>query len=211
MTVVVNPAGSSTVIYSRSGTAVISLTPTGSDQTGAAAISTPAGRAVLVCAYTGSGGGVVLPSSPEIGDVVEVYPFNDAGSEMVVYPSTGKGIGARDVNVGVPITSGGLYRYVAIDRWGEVSVNSGNGGSGMKLKFGYYPDMVLVAAGLGISKVFWYTDIPGGTAFNVWVVTKNSYLLSYFEGTGNIPATFSADFPAAVQVTDVHGFDNGLI
>lgn len=95
MTTVVDPLGTPTPIYNRSGVAIIpSLTAQGTTSSDAAIIPTVSGHTVVIVSAAGhSGYGVMLPSGADIGDVVELYCANlngSAASAILAYAPSGE-------------------------------------------------------------------------------------------------------------------------
>lgn len=93
MTVIVNPSGSPTVVYSESGTTIDSITSAGTTQGTATPIVRYSEWTVVVVAngagFGVSGSGCVLPANAQIGDVVETHFPGPGGATAWLYPSSG--------------------------------------------------------------------------------------------------------------------------
>lgn len=123
MTTVVNPTSTPTAVFNRSGTAVLSLAGSGNSQTSAASAVIPSicGHLVLLVDTTGSDFAVMLPSSPDVGDVVEVYAVGTHAAN--VFPQSGgqiSQIGANNQAIVDPTVNGVWFRYLGNNSWGSI-------------------------------------------------------------------------------------------
>lgn len=118
MTTVVDPLGSPSVVYNRSGTAIVGLsggaTATSAAGSGIGDDANPIVRvsqttAALVLTSFGPTHNCLarLPDDAEIGDVVEVYqdPASSASS-VQVFPNIGEAIGNNPVSTGTNHSAG---------------------------------------------------------------------------------------------------------
>lgn len=117
MVTVVDPNGTPSPIYTRSGTTIDTVIPAGTTQGTATPIVTVCGRSIIVCPnYVAENAGVILPSSVDIGDVVEFYY---EGYPVKIYPDSGSQINTHGSDV--PIQPGGngniLIRKITSDQW----------------------------------------------------------------------------------------------
>lgn len=118
MTTIVDPSGTPSVIYNRSGTTVVDLVGNGSTQGGATSIPRSSGVTIALVDATAGNTSVVLPDDAQIGDVVEVYSLNDFNSSAAdVFPPSGERINqlAQDLSIGV---YGAIFRKLTATRWG---------------------------------------------------------------------------------------------
>lgn len=120
MTTIVDPSGTPSVVYNKSGTTVVAVTAHGTDQTGAASIPRLSGVTVAVLSIPDdSNYAVKLPGDAEIGDVVEVYAssnfnvFADVGSTILGISSTAE-VGPETAGMGF------RFRKVGSSSWGAV-------------------------------------------------------------------------------------------
>lgn len=115
MTTIINPAGSPTIVYNKSGTTIVSVTANGETQADATSIPRLSGVTVAnVTLPDSSNLSVKLPSDAEIGDVVEVY-----GPGFNVFPESGSTIVGGFVNDKiVPLQNGLIFRKLGPTLWG---------------------------------------------------------------------------------------------
>jgi hypothetical protein len=142
MTTVVDPLGSPSMIYNRSGTAIVAMaggaTATSAAGSGIGDDANPIPRvcqttvAMVLTSFGPTHNALArLPEDAEIGDVVEVYqdPASSASSPKI-FPNTGEAIGNNPVstgtnsNAGVTISpnsaglvGGVLFRKVSSTQW----------------------------------------------------------------------------------------------
>ena len=138
MTTVIDPLGTPSPVYNRSGTVILAVTPgatSGSTQGSAIGnngtpIPSVAQETVVTVATSFSSGAwntvVLLPSAAEIGDVVEVYTIPDVSfAQAVVFPNVGESIAALPAStgtndaagIGTGTTSGIRLRKVSSTLW----------------------------------------------------------------------------------------------
>lgn len=118
MATIVNPSGTPTIIYNRSGTTIVTVTPTGNNsQAGAAAIPRSSGRTVALCAPSAGQNSVIMPSDAEVGDIVEVYTTSNA-TNLNVFPQSGGSLGLAGANASIPLQDSGRFlRYIGSSNW----------------------------------------------------------------------------------------------
>jgi hypothetical protein len=138
MTTVVDPLGTPSVTFNRSGTTIVSVAggqTAGSTRGGSGDEANPIPRVcettvVMALGTTGPGGThnilFRLPDDAEIGDVVEVYldPASTDGS-AILFPNVGEAIGNRpvssgsntDTGISVPATTRSVLRKVSASLW----------------------------------------------------------------------------------------------
>jgi hypothetical protein len=115
MTTVVDPLGTPTVIYNRSGTAIVTMMG-GTAFNGAAGNDAPpitrVSQVTVVLVETSVVPGVGyniyarLPADAEIGDVVEVYAPPPQATNPRVFPNVGESIVPRPVSTGTNYAAG---------------------------------------------------------------------------------------------------------
>lgn len=116
MTTVVDPVGTPVPVYTRSGTTVLSIAGSGTSQGAATSIPAVSGWTVAVLTGVSPDRAFKLPSSPQVGDVVEVHAQDQDGS--LLFPSSGMAIGTKGTNQSLEIQNGGaLLRYVDTNLW----------------------------------------------------------------------------------------------
>lgn len=110
MTTIVDPSGTPAPVYNKSGLTIGTITPTGVSQGAAAPITAYASHTVLV-AYNAMGGGyaVLLPSTAEIGDVVEIH--GQGNQTFDVYPESGSSIDNGSANTPLSGLGAGYTPY----------------------------------------------------------------------------------------------------
>lgn len=127
MATITDPSGSPVIVYNRSGKTVVSVTANGTSSGAAAVIpSIVAKYTVVLVAADPQGmpnGAVMLPSNPEIGDIVKVCVMpNSAGAGPLVsvyapgttqFAITGSG-SAGPVHVGAPSQE---FSYLSPSLW----------------------------------------------------------------------------------------------
>ena len=88
MTTVVDPTGTTSAIFNRGGTAMISVSAAGSLPTDATVIPHVSGHTIVLGTATSSDQGFIFDSAFEVGDVVEIYMVS--GSTLAeIYPQSG--------------------------------------------------------------------------------------------------------------------------
>lgn len=90
MATILDPGGTPSIVYNKSGTVVVEVTAAGAIIANAAPIPYYAGRTIALCTpLNASNYYVCLPTGAEIGDIVEVYSTVVAGGQdlSVVAPS----------------------------------------------------------------------------------------------------------------------------
>lgn len=116
MTTVTDPGGTPVVIYNRDGVTIDSITAAGTNSASAAVIPRYCAHSVIIASSaSGSGDGIRLSSSSEVGDVVEIYWDLNTGQGLV-YPPTGESIN----NAGSNVSSSAqrhLLRKVSATEW----------------------------------------------------------------------------------------------
>lgn len=132
MTTIVDPVGTPSAIYNRSGTAVVSFAPAAIDTSvspiGDTATEIPRVSQTTIALVTAASDAftVRLPTDAEVGDVVEVYYIPDStspGPAVVVFPPTGEQIAAKAVSTGtnnaasVSAGFGSIFRKVTSAVW----------------------------------------------------------------------------------------------
>lgn len=118
MTTVVDPLGTPSPIYNRNGVTIVNVAAGGSGQSDATPIPAVSGHTVALVG--GSGGGVLLPSGSDIGDVVEVYivpPDNEAR----VFPASGETLNSGvQPNIALTVSLGGYFRKTSSTNWQSI-------------------------------------------------------------------------------------------
>lgn len=94
-------------MYSRSGVTLDAISPSGTTQATAAPVTANSGHAVLVAGGSLGGLGVLLPSTAEVGDVVEIYGAIDSFT-FDVYPEPGATINGGAVDAPTSALPSGL-------------------------------------------------------------------------------------------------------
>lgn len=121
MVTVVSPASSPVPVYNRSGATVSVVTATGADDPATAAqiVAYSGWTIVVATGAANTAPGVVLPVSPDVGDVVEIYaPDSANGVEVVVWETTSSVVGLTNLQ---RASIGTLFRYLgATYGWGFV-------------------------------------------------------------------------------------------
>lgn len=122
MTTTVDPFGTPSVTYNRSGVSIVSVAANGNTQATATEIPAASGHTVaIITGITDNQHlGVLLPSDAEIGDVVEIYiDPSTTGNSTTVYPPSGESIGkaTADLSFGVSGNAGALFRKVSPTNW----------------------------------------------------------------------------------------------
>lgn len=115
MTTIVDPSGSPSVVYNRSGTTIIPVTASGTTQGAATEIPNISGeQVIMVTVSSGSHYAVKLNASADIGTVVEVYQASGPVAFHVFAPTS------QSINgdTGADITGIGVrFRKVASTDW----------------------------------------------------------------------------------------------
>ena len=128
MTTVVDPSGTPSPVYNKSGTTVIEMAATGLNQAGAAPIVALSGHTVVLATPSAdengdhTGDGVALPSAAVIGDVVEVY-IGTVNLFVKVYPPSGNNLNLASngvVKVDRGTAPGAIFRKVTSNGWWSV-------------------------------------------------------------------------------------------
>lgn len=120
MMTVVDPGGTPTPVYNQDGVTIAAITATASPGSPTPIVSYSVTTVVLVTA-TNTSDAVILPSSAQIGDVVEIGVSSGNGFATVV-PDSGSEINGNGTNVGVHIRSGILRKLSATKWYGPVVV-----------------------------------------------------------------------------------------
>lgn len=120
MTTIIDPAGTPTVVYNKSGKNIQFLSV--SQGGGIVDIERVSGETVCVATATGnpssSTDGVRLPASSDIGDVVEVYNISASSVVVPVHTPLGETIaGTVFTTVGSPQTNGIRLVKITSDSW----------------------------------------------------------------------------------------------
>jgi hypothetical protein len=112
LTVIVNPSGTPSIVYSEEGTTIDSLTAAGTNQSTAAPIVRYSKLTVVILSQDGlNAGGVTLPTDSEVGDVVECHAVN----AVVIYPPSGASLNGSTSNT--VVIGNASFRLVAADTW----------------------------------------------------------------------------------------------
>lgn len=116
MTTITDPAGSPAVVYNRSGTTIVNLTANGTSSGTATVIPAASKETVAVVTTDSSNKAVILPPSPEIGDLVKVFGAPGISAPVSIFPPSGMSFASAGAG---PITllSGGNFRYLAANTW----------------------------------------------------------------------------------------------
>lgn len=124
MTTVVDPAGTPVPIFTRSGTTIVEVLASGTTQGSGALIPNASGYTVAVCKTDNNGGknAVVLPTSAEIGDLVEIHAVAlpaTGGVNLFVFPPSGETIdeGAANAAAGWNGPYSRLFRKMSATGW----------------------------------------------------------------------------------------------
>ena len=105
MATILDPGGTVTVVYNKSGTVIVDLAAAGTDQSTAASIPYYAGHTVAVVTPQENEFSVLLPAGADVGDVVEIYStrIDLPGVPVRVFPQTGENIN-RQPNEFIEVT-----------------------------------------------------------------------------------------------------------
>jgi hypothetical protein len=114
MTTVVDPSGTPVPVFNRSGVTIVSVSATGTTQGAAAAISAASGQTIALVTISENNTAVKLPSTADIGDLVEVYAF---GGTVKVFPSSGETLNGNSNAQDVQDVYGRLFRKVSATAW----------------------------------------------------------------------------------------------
>lgn len=116
MTTIVDPAGTPSPLYNRSGVTIASINAAGEfggPGSATAITSYSETTVVLVTAPDSNNFGVVLPSSAEVGDVVEIYYVSGPVAQIVIWAPSGDTVNGSSF---VQIVNG-IYRKVSSTAW----------------------------------------------------------------------------------------------
>jgi hypothetical protein len=119
MTTVIDPLGSPTPVFNRSGRAIFSFAASGDTEMGAPSIPYVSGEMIVTILTTGAiptpDRAVKLPSGVDIGDTIELY--SDGAADL--YPASGDSIDG--VSSGVSVAISGikttLLRKMSSNSW----------------------------------------------------------------------------------------------
>ena len=124
MVTIVDPNGTPTPIYTRSGTTFETVAGNGTTQGAATQIVSVAGWTVVLVTMTNDpdNRAVKLPENAPIGDVVEVYANGAEGSAATVFAASGdtlfnSGTGSPAFVSVTRNTGGTLFRKVTATEW----------------------------------------------------------------------------------------------
>jgi len=93
MATIIDPLGTPSVVYNRSGTVLIAIDAAGLIASTGAAIPNVCGHTIVVATWIGvDDQAVVLPSSADIGDIVEIFAVG--GETVRVFAPTGETVAA---------------------------------------------------------------------------------------------------------------------
>lgn len=125
MTTVVDPAGTPSPIYSRSGTTIYGLTAQGTDGTTTAVISIFSGTTVVLVTTDSLNNAVLLPSGVEVGSVVEIYKIGDTAGTAFAFTSSGDTMNdGSEFIVGATTPSGLRLRKTTSTNWVSMGGNT---------------------------------------------------------------------------------------
>ena len=117
MTTVVNPGGSPTVVFNLSGITVVSVA------TSASPVAIPYYSGVIIALITTSAeegdGEVILPSSAQVGDVVEIYNATPTVHAVNVDVPEGQSFLAGSVGT---LSFAGYFRMLPGGSWGVIGL-----------------------------------------------------------------------------------------
>lgn len=128
MTTIVDPAGTATVIYNRSGVTIDGITSAGRTQGAATQIVRYSGWSVVlvtagvVDAFSNAGG-VILPEDAEVGDLVELHYVEGApgsAASFFLYPEVGGQIENFGTNGATQLVRG-IIRKTGAGQWHCIS------------------------------------------------------------------------------------------
>jgi hypothetical protein len=121
----VSPGGTPLVIsetvYNQDLFTVDSITSAGTNQGTAAAVTRYGQGQAFTVTFGVGGGGIILPSSAEVGDLYEFYAPATGAGNYYVYPPSGHTIGNNGSNTGIQVTTeGAAFRYLGSSEWGAI-------------------------------------------------------------------------------------------
>jgi hypothetical protein len=96
LTVIVDPSGAPAVVYSQDVPTIDTITAAGTDQASATPIVQYGAWTIVKIEDPGSNAGVVLPSTAQVGDVVEVHYYGTHTCNL--YPNVGYSIEQASAN-----------------------------------------------------------------------------------------------------------------
>ena len=125
MTTIIDPLGTPSIVYNKSGTVLITFTAVRQAGSPPAADPIPyvTGHTIAYLEADDNGIGtpwVELPTGADIGDVCEVYLKQSmTGTELIVVPPSGENLGG---NSNISNSNGGFFRKVEASVWKRVQV-----------------------------------------------------------------------------------------
>lgn len=123
MTAVVSPGGTplniAATVLNQDLATVDTIAAAGSTQATATAIPRFGQITILQVTRTIGGQGVILPSTAEVGDIVELYVPASGGGSFNIYPQSGGAISNNGTDSPVLDGANGTYfRYLGSGQWG---------------------------------------------------------------------------------------------
>lgn len=113
MVTVVDPTGTPTIVYTKSGSSIVELSGSGSIQSGATLIPAVTGKTVVKALGSSGNTALILSEDFEIGDVVEVHPAESTYG-VQVFPQSGGNFSSLSSNQGISMAIGGSKTLVKI-------------------------------------------------------------------------------------------------
>lgn len=91
MATIIDPLGTPSIVYNKSGTVLIAMNAAGNDASTGAAIPNVSGHAIVVATWVGNSDyAVVLPSGNDIGDIIEIFGVFVFNNTISVFPAAGE-------------------------------------------------------------------------------------------------------------------------
>ena len=124
MTTVVDPLGTPTPIYNRSGTTIVAVNANGSDGTTATVVPVESGVTLVLCTLSSGNSDVMVPPDMEIGTVIEAYNVSDTSSSQSLhfYCASGELINGYLAYKGISGQSGCRFTKTDASTWRSVGI-----------------------------------------------------------------------------------------
>jgi hypothetical protein len=119
MTTVVDPSGTATAIFNRSGVAIVTVAGSGTSQMTATPIPHHCGYTIAIVEAEDTPSveqAVLLPAGADIGDVVEVHRKLIGGYSARVFAPSGEYLN-RNLNGQIDVDAGLTFRKIASGDW----------------------------------------------------------------------------------------------